>query len=330
MSSLWSAQRPPPCCPLVLLPFTYTLPSSPITCSFWISSLAAPSVKNAAAARRMSAAAAASAAVATTQLNPKATEAMLVGSLQQQGKLSPTATVGAAAAGAAAAHQPAAHQAGAAPAAPAVPAGERHSGAAASSAGAAGLGSSASFDGFDAPSAAASKAAARLGAQHGPVQLAAEAARGGQELLVSAALERSCLLVEAEMPVARALALMQADDQHVAVVLGEDGGVMGLVTRDVLEQCVEAAEAEAAPPGSSSSSSEGEGEGGGGGSGGGAGGRRSRAGAKSRDVAVWAEAAGPAAASPAAAAASSPAAAGKAASAAPVPLAAPLRSVNQD
>jgi hypothetical protein len=296
--------------------------------SFWISSLAAPSVKNAAAARRMSAAAAASAAVATTQLNPKATEAILVGSLQQQGKLSSKADIGQQAAGStAAAHQPTAHQQGGTPAAAAAAyAGEQPRNGAASPAGF-GAGSDASFDGFDAPSAAAAAVAAKLGALPGPVQLAAEAARGGQELLVAAALERSCLLVEAEMPVARALALMEADDQHVAVVLGEDGGVMGLVTRDVLEQCVEAAEAEAAAAASSSSSASSSSDGEGGSSGSGSS-RRSRAAAKARDVAMRAEAEGPAAPGPAAAATG--AAAGKAAAAALAPPAAPLRSVSQE
>ena len=262
----------------------------------------------------MSAAAAASAAVATTQLSPKATEAMLVGSLQQQGKLLAQSH----AAGAPAAHQPGSLPAAAAPAQPAL---EQRNGAASGFS----LGSDGSFDGFDAlPGAAASAAAA-------PPQLAAAAARGGQELLVAAALERSCLLVEAEMPVARALALMEADDQHVAVVLGEDGGVMGLVTRDVLEQCVAAAEAEAAAAAAASSSGGGsssEGEGGGGGT------RRSRAGAKARGLVVRAEATGAAAAGgkpsgvpPAAAAGPG---SGKAASGAPAPPAAPLRSLGQD
>lgn len=310
---------------------TLSLFHPPSQCSFWISSLAAPSVKNAAAARRMSAAAAASAAVATTQLNTKATEAMLVGSLQQQGKLPSKGTVGGGTgSSAAAAQQPTAHQPGAAAAAaPHAAADQPHAGAA--SAPGFSLGSDASFDGFDAPSAAAAKAAAKLGAEPGPVQLAAEAARDGQQLLVAAALERSCLLVEAEMPVARALALMEADDQHVAVVLGEDGAVMGLVTRDVLEQCVEAAEAEAAAAssstgsGSASSSSDGEGSGGSG--------RRSRAAAKARDVAVRAEPAGPAAAGskPASGpAVASGTATGKAVGGAATPPAAPLRSVSQD
>lgn len=94
--------------------------------------------------------------------------------------------------------------------------------------------SSGSFDGFDIASAP-------------PAQLAAAAARAGElSLPVSAALEHSCLLVEADMAVTRALELMQADDQHVAVVLGGDGSVMGLVTRDVLEECVSAAAAAAA------------------------------------------------------------------------------------
>lgn len=171
----------------------------------------------------MSATAAASAAVATTQLNPAAAEKVLVGSLQQQGRLS-----------------------AAAPAeADSAPAAALASGAAAS------VWPKAS-PGVAVPSANGSFE--DLGALAGtPTQLAAAAARGGRELLVAAALERSCLLVESEMSVARALALMQADDQRVAVVLGQDGAVMGLVTRDVLEECAEAAAHEAAAAASSGS-----------------------------------------------------------------------------
>ena len=180
---------------------------SALVCSFWISSLAAPSVKSTATARRMSAAAAASAAVATTQLKPAATEAVLVGSLPE--RLDPPAS-------AARARQEQQQQ------------GEAAAAAATAAAAQTGAGPP-GFASFDAMAAA-------------PAQLAAAAARAGERSLpVSAALERSCLLVEGDMGVQRALELMQADDQHVAVVLGDDGSVMGLVTRNVLEQCVQAA-----------------------------------------------------------------------------------------
>ncbi|KAI3429266.1 hypothetical protein D9Q98_005363 [Chlorella vulgaris] len=202
--------------------------------SFWVSSLVAPSVKNAAASRRMNAAAAASAAISTTRLDRAATEAALIGSLQ--GKLAVTPAPGAAASTAAA-------TAGAAAAAAAagtvlvLPEGGT--------------------------SAAAAAVAGGTDKQVGAAELAAAAARSGRKLPVGDALERSCLLVEAEMPVGRALALMEADDQHVAVVLDSDGGVLGLVTREILEQCVTAAEdalnSESAGTGSGSSSRSGSG-----------------------------------------------------------------------
>ncbi|EFN59895.1 hypothetical protein CHLNCDRAFT_56435 [Chlorella variabilis] len=205
--------------------------------SFWVSSLVAPSVKNAAAARRMTAAAAASAAVATTQLNAAATEAVLVGSLKDKLGALPAASSPAAAAAAAAA----------AASTPPLP-GQ----------------SSGGGDGT-------ATVTLQPGELPGHAELAAAAALSGTTLSVGSALERSCLLVEAHMPVPRALELMEADGQHVAVVLGEDGGVLGLVTREILEQCVEAAEDALSSADISGTDSDG-----GGGPGGGPGGRRSR------------------------------------------------------
>ena len=162
-------------------------------CSFWISSLAAPSVKNAANARRMSATAAAAAAVRTTPVNPSATEAELVGSLQGLLAQAPPAD-------------------------------------------------SCDISGMlanDSSSGSSSGGGSANGScdEVAPAERAKTAARSGAAMPVACA---SCLLVESEMSVQRALDLMLAGDQHVAVVLGDDGGVMGLVTRDVLLECVEA------------------------------------------------------------------------------------------
>lgn len=247
----------------------------------------------------MSATAAASAAVATTQLNARAAEAVLVGSLQQQGKLS-KATSGLPGSAAPVGAARLAADAGSAAGLAAPPAGSGTTAAAAVTANTTWLEEECSLDWSD---------GSRLdSATAGPAQLAAAAARCGRELLVGAALERSCLLVEAEMPVQQALELMQADDQNVAVVLGEDGGVVGLVTRDVLEECVEAAAAQAAAASSSSSDSDAGSGGGGPGAG-----KRSRAAAKARSLVVRAEA---------------EASAGKAAVPPPPPT--PLRSVGSD
>lgn len=144
----------------------------------------------------MSATAAAAAAVRTTPVNPSATEAELVGSLQGLLAQAPPAD-------------------------------------------------SCDISGMlanDSSSGSSSGGGSANGScdEVAPAERAKTAARSGAAMRVACALERSCLLVESEMSVQRALNLMLAGDQHVAVVLGDDGGVMGLVTRDVLLECVEA------------------------------------------------------------------------------------------
>eukprot|EP00887_Chlorella_sp_A99_P003046 scaffold9.g3046.t1 len=92
-------------------------------------------------------------------------------------------------------------------------------------------------------------AAAAGGAAGGaltPAALAAAAAAAGGAPTVAAAMERSCLVVQAAVAMEDALALMAADDQHVAVVVAPDGAVLGVVSREVLQECVAAAVAAAA------------------------------------------------------------------------------------
>lgn len=67
----------------------------------------------------------------------------------------------------------------------------------------------------------------------GPLDAAAAAA-AAESLTLACAADRECLLLMDDMSLAQALALMEAEGQGVAVVLGSGGAVVGMVSRDVV------------------------------------------------------------------------------------------------
>jgi hypothetical protein len=60
----------------------------------------------------------------------------------------------------------------------------------------------------------------------------------GEALTVACAVESVCVLISEDTPVNEALARMEEEGQEVAVVLASRGGVMGVVSREVLVRCV--------------------------------------------------------------------------------------------
>ena len=69
------------------------------------------------------------------------------------------------------------------------------------------------------------------------------AAAAGQPVVVACAMESSCLVVQADTTMEEALSLMEEADHRVAVVVGPDAAVLGVVSREVLQECVAAAAA---------------------------------------------------------------------------------------
>ncbi len=57
----------------------------------------------------------------------------------------------------------------------------------------------------------------------------------GEALTLACASEAECLLVYEQDSLAEALAAMEADGRLVAVVIGREGGVVGMVSRDMAE-----------------------------------------------------------------------------------------------
>ena len=54
-----------------------------------------------------------------------------------------------------------------------------------------------------------------------------------QSLVLACAVDRGCLLLQPDMSLAQALALMEAEDQSAAVVVGQSGIVLALLSTEV-------------------------------------------------------------------------------------------------
>jgi H+/Cl- antiporter ClcA len=55
-----------------------------------------------------------------------------------------------------------------------------------------------------------------------------------QSLMIACAADKGCLLLQENMSLTEALALMDEEDQTAAVVIGSNGGIVGMVSRDIV------------------------------------------------------------------------------------------------
>jgi H+/Cl- antiporter ClcA len=168
--------------------------------SFWISSLAAPGVKSAAVRRQRRRAAAMASAAAAAVTSPA--DAALLESIKE--RLLDGATL-------------------------------LQDSATESSSNVILLGGDPSASLIIADSGLSSSSSASTSVFKSTASLSSSLDQTEQSLMIACAADKGCLLLQENMSLAEALRLMEQEDQTAAVVVGSSGGIVGIVSRDIVQ-----------------------------------------------------------------------------------------------